>query len=138
MIQQTRRVLNLLLCMTACCGSLYAQTEKTITLRMLDGKSGKLIATSNFLVRIDHQQTVHGNWVVKNEDGTGKLTVPGDAALLSVHATYDSAIYVYANCDANKDIGSSVRGPALDRWYEISDILATGVMARVVYWAYWW
>jgi hypothetical protein len=96
---------------------------------MLDGKSGKLIATSNFLVRIDHQQTVHGNWVVKNENGTGKLTVPGDATLLSVHATYDSAYSVYANCDVNKDSGSSVQGPALDRWYQISDILATGVMA---------
>ena len=129
MVQQTRRVLNLLLCMTACCGSLCAQTEKTVTLRMLDGKSGKLITTSSFLVRIDHQQTVHGNWVTQNENGTGKLTVPGEAALLSVRATYDSSTSVYANCDANKDIGSSDRGPALDRWYKISDILAIGVAA---------
>ena len=129
MVQQTRRMLNLLLCMIACCGSLCAQTERTITLRMLDGKSGKLIATSNFLVRIDHQQTVHGNWVVQNEDGTGKLTVPGDAVLLSVRATYDSATSIYANCDANKYLGSSARGPALDRWYKISDILAIGVAA---------
>ncbi|MGO9317018.1 MAG: hypothetical protein ACLPXT_01490 [Terracidiphilus sp.] len=129
MVQQTRRVLNLLLCITAFCGSLCAQTEKTITIRMLDSKSGKLIATSSFLVRINHQQTVHGNWVLQNEDGTGKLTVPGDAALLSVRATYDSSTSVYANCDANKDTGSSYQGPSLDRWYEISDILANGVMA---------
>jgi hypothetical protein len=129
MALQTRRVLYLLLCITTCCGSLRAQTEKTITIRMLDGKSGKLIVTSSFLVRINHQQTVHGNWVVQNEDGTGKLTVPGDAALLSVRATYDSSTSVYANCDANKDTGSSYQGAALDRWYEISDILANGVLA---------
>jgi hypothetical protein len=67
--------------------------------------------------------------VVQNEDGTGKLTVPGDAVLLSVRATYDSATSIYANCDANKYLGSSARGPALDRWYKISDILAIGVAA---------
>jgi len=129
MVQQTRRVLNLLLCMTACCGSLCAQTEKTVTLRMLDGKSGKLIATSNFLVRIDHQQTVHGNWVVKNEDGSGKLTLPGNAIAISVRATYDSNTVMYVNCDAAKDVGSSDRAPGLDRWYKVADILESGVVA---------
>ena len=81
MARQIHRVLLLLLCMAAfcaSCGSLLAQTQKTITLRMMDGKTGKLIATSDFLVRIDHQQTVHANWVTMNEDGTGKLTLPGE------------------------------------------------------------
>jgi hypothetical protein len=49
--------------MAAFCGVLCAQTGKTITLRMMDGKTGRLIATSDFLARIDHQQTVHANWV---------------------------------------------------------------------------
>jgi len=52
--------------MAAFCGVLCAQTGKTITLRMMDGKTGRLIATSDFLARIDHQQTVHANWVTMN------------------------------------------------------------------------
>ena len=58
------------------CGCLFAQSEKTITIRMLDGKTGKPIEASGFLVRVDHEQTVHADWVVQNEDGTGKLTLP--------------------------------------------------------------
>jgi hypothetical protein len=96
---------------------------------MLDSKSGNLIATSQFLVRIDHQETVHGNWVVKNEDGTGKLTVPASADVLSIHATYEDTTQVYVNCDANKDVGTSAHAAGLDHWYKISGILTSGVVA---------
>ena len=129
MIRRTHRVFTLLVCVAALCGSLRAQTEKTITLRMLDGKTGKLIATSDFLVRIDHEQTVHANWVVRNEDGTGKLTVPKDASLLSIRAAYENATSYYANCDANKDQQTPGRGLSLDRWYKISEILQKGIVA---------
>jgi PKD repeat protein len=115
--------------MAALCGSLFAQSQKTITVRMLDSKSGNLIATSQFLVRIDHQETVHGNWVVKNEDGTGKLTVPASADVLSIHATYEDTTQVYVNCDANKDVGTSAHAAGLDHWYKISGILTSGVVA---------
>jgi hypothetical protein len=132
MVRQTHRVLLFLLCMAAfcgSCGSLLAQTQKTITLRMMDGKTGKLIATTDFLVRIDHQQTVHADWVTMNEDGTGKLTLPGDASLLSIHASYDSSTSLFINCDANKDYKASNTGPILDRWYSVSDILTKGIVA---------
>ena len=129
MIRRTRRALLLLLCMAAFCGSVYAQTEKTVTVRMLDGRTGKLIATSGFLVRVNHEKTVHADWVSQNEDGTGKLTVPQDATELSIRATYDSTTLIYANCDADKDRGSSDRAPSLDRLYKVSDILALGVVA---------
>jgi hypothetical protein len=115
--------------MAALCGSLCSQTGKTITIRMLDGKTGKLITPSNYLVRVDHEQTIHANWVVQNENGTGKLTVPSGATDLAIQATYDSAISCYLNCDANKDHGASDHGQALDRWYKISEILAQGVVA---------
>jgi hypothetical protein len=128
-IRQTQRVLFVLLCVAALCALVGAQAQKTITIRMLDSRTGKLIATSAYLVRVDQEQTVHANWVTQNEDGTGRLTVPSNAAALSVRATYDSTTRYYFNCDTNKDQGSSDRGAGLDRWYKVSDILELGVVA---------
>jgi len=129
MIGRTHRALYLLLWIAAICCPLCAQTGKTVTLRMLDGRTGILIASSDYLVRVNHEEAAHGNWVVKNEDGSGKLTLPGDATALSVRATYDSNTVMYINCDAAKDTGSSDRAPGLDRWYQVSDILVSGVVA---------
>ena len=129
MIRQTQRVLFVLLCVAALCALIGAQAQKTITIRMLDSRTGKLIATSAYLVRVDQEQTVHANWVTQNEDGTGRLTVPSNAAALSVRATYDSTTMIYVNCDADKDLGSSDHAPALDRWYKVSDIVELGVVA---------
>lgn len=123
MVQLTRRVL-ILLCMAACCGSMCAQTQKTITIRMLDGKTHKLVAASGYLVRVDHARTVHADWVAPNEDGTGKLTVPRDATVLSMQGTYDHSMQTYVNCDSAAD-----KANPDDRWYAVSDILATGVAA---------
>lgn len=115
--------------MAAFCGVLYAQATKTITLRMIDGKSGKLIATTDFLVRVDHQETAHANWVTMNDDGTGKLTVPGETSLLSIRASYDSATSLFVNCDSNNDYKASSQGYVVDRWYSVSEILAKGIVA---------
>ena len=122
MVRRTR-LIALLICMVACCGSMCAQTRRTITIRMLDGKTRKLVAASGFLVRVDHARTVHANWVALNEDGTGKLTVPKNASLLLVQATYDSAELIYTNCDSATGKGS----PPAERWYSIAEILATGI-----------
>jgi hypothetical protein len=111
------------------CGSVRAQTQKTVTIRMVDVRTGILIASSNYLVRINHQQTEHGDWVQKNEDGSGKLSLPADAALLLIHATYDDATQIYANCDADKDHGSAEHAPSPDRWYSVAEILSSGVVA---------
>jgi hypothetical protein len=129
MIGRIHPALYLLFWFAAFCGPLCAQTDKTITIRMLDSKTGILIASSDFLVRINHEQTVHGNWVLKNEDGSGKLTLPNVATALSIRATYDSTTMIYVNCDADKDLGSSDHAPALDRWYKVSDIVELGVVA---------
>ncbi|MGA3371142.1 MAG: hypothetical protein ABSC48_05210 [Terracidiphilus sp.] len=123
MMPRTYRVLALLLCMAASCGFLCAQTN-TITLRMLDARTGKLIETSYFLVRINHEETVHANWVLQNPNGSGKLTLPRNAEVLSIQATYDSATQYYVNCDA--EIGE---GKPSDRWYAVHEILTSGIVA---------
>jgi len=128
-IRVIRRVFFLLLCLAACCGLLTAQQQKTITIRMVDNRTGHLIATSNYLVRINHQEAEHGDWVKKNEDGTGRLILPVEANLLSIHATYEDATMIYVNCDADKDRGSSDHAAAPDHWYPLADILTTGVVA---------
>jgi len=127
--QSTRRVFLLIVCLATFCGSVCAQAGKTITVRMIDTRTGILIASSNFLVRINHQQEEHGNWVEKNEDGTGNLTLPANAEVVSIHATYESATLIYANCDADKDHGSADHAPSPDHWYPIADILSKGVVA---------
>jgi len=127
--RRAHRVFLLFACLAALCGSVYAQTEKTITLRMIDTKTGLLIASSNYLVRINHQQEQHGDWTKKNEDGSGNLTPPANADVIAVHATYDGATFIYVNCDADKDRGSADHAPNPDRWYSIATILSTGVVA---------
>jgi hypothetical protein len=129
MARGSSRVLISLLCAIVFSGILFAQETNIITVRMVDGKSGKLIATSDFLVRVDHQEEVHANWAVQSDDGTGKLTLPAEATQLSIRATYNNTTMYYVNCDANKDRGSSKQAPAMDRWYNIAEILKTGVIA---------
>jgi len=129
MARLASRTLLLSFFMAAFCASLPAQTEKTITIRMLDSKSGKLIATSDYLVRINHEKTVHGDWVQKNEEGVGVMKVPPEATEILVRATYDSSMSIYDNCDAVKDLGTADHAASLDHWYALSEILAKGVVA---------
>src|ERR1700679_2475160 len=93
-------LLCLCLAVPAFFGSVRAQTEKTITVRMIDTRTGILIASSNYLVRINHIREEHGDWIVKNEDGRGKLTLTPGAEEISVHATYERANMSYVNCGA--------------------------------------
>jgi hypothetical protein len=124
-----RRVFLLFVCLFALCGTARAQTEKTITIRMIDSRTGMLIASSNYLVRINHEETEHGDWVKKNEDGSGSLALPSGADVLLIRATYDWATVVYANCDADKDRGSSEHAPAQDHWYPVDKIVSSGLVA---------
>ena len=129
MARRTHRVFLIFACMAAMCGAVPAQTDKTITVRMVDSRTGLLIASNNFLVRVNHLEAVHGDWVRTNEDGTGNLTLPGDATVISIHATYDSATQVYVNCDTNKDRGSADHAANPDRWYPVATILTSGMVA---------
>ena len=104
-------------------------SPKVITLRMIDGRTGKPIATSDFIVRINHQKMPHNNWVEENEDGTARVTLPVDAATISIHATYDSTTQIYVNCDSSVARTSAKQPALLDHWYTVADILASGVVA---------
>jgi hypothetical protein len=123
------RVFLIFVCVAAFCGAEPAQTDKTITVRMLDSRTGLLIASTNYLVRMNHLEAVHGDWVRKNEDGTGNLALPADADVISIHATYESATQVYVNCDTNKDRGSADHAANPDRWYPVATILTSGLVA---------
>jgi len=101
---------------------LHAQSGKSITILLLDGKTGKPIIPSNFLVRIDHLNAIHSDWLKINDDGTGLVTVPASASFLSVQATYESSIEIYVNCDAGMEKDTSTL-----HWYSIADILSSGV-----------
>lgn len=124
MLRPTFRGIALLFCLAAVCGCLFAQSEKTITVRILDGKSGRPVEASGFQVRVDHEPSFHADWVVQNEDGTGKLIVPKGASLLSIRGTYDNSMQVYVNCDSAAEKTNPV-----DRWYAISEILTSGIVA---------
>ncbi len=103
---------------------MHAQNERTITIRILDARTARPIVTSNFLVQINHMETIHADWVQSAESGPGKLTLPANATVISIHATYDSAMRTYVNCDS---VGKK-EGPG-EHWYAVSAILASGVVA---------
>ena len=89
---------------------------------MLDGKTGKPIIPSNFIVRIDHLDATHNEWLKLNDDGTGQVTFPSGASCLSIQGTYNSSMEVYINCDAGMEKDTSTL-----HWYSVLDILNTGV-----------
>jgi hypothetical protein len=103
-------------------GSLNAQTAKTVTVLMLDGKTGKPIIPSNMLVRVDHLSDIHNDWLQLRDEGLGTVTLPAAASLLSIQGAYSSSMEIYVNCDAamQKDVHTL-------HWYSISDILTKGV-----------
>jgi hypothetical protein len=108
----------------ALCASLHAQTENTIHIRLLDGKTGLPVKASNYLVRIDHHDTAHNEWVHINDDGTVMVSLPPDAQLIAVKATYEMGMETYINCDIAKESDRE-----RDVWYPISQILKSGVVA---------
>jgi len=110
--------------MIVLCASAHAQAGGVIHVRLLDGKTGLPVKASNYLVRIDHRDTVHNEWVHINDDGTVVVTLPSGAKEIAVKATYDMAMETYINCDAAKESDKE-----RDIWYSISDILQKGVVA---------
>jgi len=103
-------------------GTLYAQPAKSITVLVLDGKTGQPVMPSNLLVRVDHLDAVHNEWLQLNDDGTGKVTLPAAASFLAIQATYESSTEIYVNCDAAMEKNISTL-----HWYSTADILTSGV-----------
>jgi hypothetical protein len=111
-------------------GPLYAQMDRTITIRMLDSKTGQPITTSEFEVWTGASPTpaqtggrpYHG--VKPDDDGAGEMALPPDASVITVHAQYGRAGWGYVNCDRLKD-----QGPFREHWYSVQEILASGIAA---------
>jgi len=121
---QAASALCLLLCMVLMCGAAYPQTNRTISIRMLDSQTGKIIASSEFQVWIDHAVGTNRQWVQPSKEGVGEITLPPNASVIAVHAQYGQAKFFYANCDSVKDGGAHT-----DHWYFISEIVSSGVAA---------
>lgn len=129
MHRQTRSVLLSLVCISALCAefnaqTVPAQTVKKITVRILDGKTARRLSATNFLVRIDHQDTIHNDWVHMKDDGSGVLTLPAGATVVSIQATYDYSMETYVNCDSARQ-----KQNPQEHWYPVSKIMTSGVVA---------
>lgn len=107
----------------AMCCAVQAQTTRTITVRVLDGKTGKPIVPSNLLVRIDKQVLIHSDWVRQDDDATGMVTLPATAKLVSVEAAYDESMEIFVNCDT-----APLEYPGERHWYSTSTILQSGLV----------
>lgn len=101
---------------------LRAQAAPTVTIIMLDGKTGRPIVPSNFIVRIDHLDATHNEWLKLKDDGTGLVTFPSGASFLSIQGTYNNSMDIYVNCDAGMEKDTSTL-----HWYSVLDILNSGV-----------
>jgi hypothetical protein len=107
------------------CQTVSPQATKTITVRILDGKTGQRITPTGFLIRIDHQSSPHNEWVRQNDDGTAQMILPSEASVFMIRATYDSSTEIYLNCDGVKRYES-----ASPRWYSVSEIAAKGLVTQ--------
>lgn len=128
-----RRALRLaffLLMAAAAAVPLCAQSPRIITLRMFDGKSGQPIEKPDFLVQINHQPTQHADWVHQTQDGSSQLTVPAEATEIVIHAKYDLSMSIYVNCDTQRNRAIPPGTIPPDKWYSVSDILTSGVVAH--------
>jgi hypothetical protein len=104
------------------CSSQQLEVTKTITIRLLNSKTERPIATTGFLIRVNRLSTVHADLAKQNDDLTGTLTLPADAKEISIHASYDDAMSIYINCDVELE-----KAPG-DLWYSVSEILNKGIV----------
>jgi hypothetical protein len=117
-----RTILFLLFALIVLSGTLQAESSKTITLKIFDGKSGKAVVPTGFQVRADHQQAFHNDWVKPNEDGTAVLTIPDGTHEVALHLAYDDSMEIYVACDADKNAFGDV-------WYLVPQVLDKGFVA---------
>jgi len=108
--------------MVGFCGVLHAAQDKTIVLRVFDGKTGRPVVPTGYQVRVDHQTMLHPDWVKQNDDGTAELSIPADAGMVALHLAYDNSMEIYVNCDAEKNSFGDV-------WYPVSQIMSKGFVA---------
>jgi len=105
-----------------------AQSGDTVTIRMLDSKTGLPIVAREFMVWLSESSSAQRSghepiWVHADSQGRGELQLPSGAHFIRVYATYGKANWGYVDCDAVKDRTQA------QQWYSVTDILRTGVTA---------
>ncbi len=110
--------------MLALSSAVNAQSTKTITLKVFDGKTGLAVTPTGYQVRVDRQQELHNDWAKTNEDGTATLTVPESAHEIALHLAYDDSMEIYIGCDADKNVHGDV-------WYLVPQILTKALSRRI-------
>jgi hypothetical protein len=121
----TIRALYRLALVLAICSSLHSQDDyKLISITLRDGRTGAKITPSNFLLRVDHFETVQSEWVKIYDNGSVFIRVPLEAKEISLQATYESGMDTYINCDVAKQ-----NNPEREIWYPIDAIMKAGVVA---------
>ena len=106
----------------AASNSLIAQSGKTITVRVVDGKTGLSVTPDNLQVRIKGHESVSANWVKQKDDGTAEVSIPDGATAIALRATYDNSTEYYVNCDVAKQ-----KDTKSESWYPVADILSGGI-----------
>lgn len=114
----------LVVCITFLCAQQPQRQPRTITIIMVDGKTGKTMTPDNFVIRFNHLNAIRNDTLTLNDDGTGKVKLPADANLISVQGAYHNNIDIYVNCDAGLEKDTSTL-----HWYPIADILSNGLSA---------
>ena len=99
-----------------------AQSGKIITVRIVDGKTGKSITPDNLRARFKAGGIVNADWVKPNDDGSMNIRVPEGATSVSLRATYENSTAYYVNCDVSRQ-----KDTTSESWYPIADILSGGI-----------
>ena len=106
----------------AACSQLIAQSAKTITVRVVDGRTGLAVTPDNLQVRIKGHESINASWVKQKDDGSSEVVIPDGATAISLHATYDNSMAYYVNCDVARQKDTSS-----ENWYPVADILSGGI-----------
>jgi hypothetical protein len=106
------------------CTPSNAQSDRTITIRMLESKTGTLVTPTKFQVNVNTKDYSHLESISPNKDGLGELVVKGDVTMISIQALYQPGDHIFVNCDMVKDTVSF-----LTHWYEVPEIFSTGTVA---------
>lgn len=108
--------------LTAFAGAAFAQDRKTITLRVLDGKTGEKVTPDNIKVSFKNNSKIDTTWVKLGDDDKAEVRIPAGATVIALKATYDASTSYYVDCDVARQ-----KKTTEETWYPIADILSAGL-----------
>ncbi|HVZ83294.1 MAG TPA: hypothetical protein VG893_06430 [Terracidiphilus sp.] len=117
------RICSALIALTAAAAFAAPPATQTITVQVVDGRTGDKLTPDNIEIRADRDRTVHTEWVKLNGDGTATVTLPAKVTAISVHASYDNSTEYYINCDVSRQ-----KDVSQDTWFPVTDVLSQGLV----------